>query len=299
MVTMSNTTPLNPQGSQRPEAVHQNNQLVDNSGRFNRLQRAFQNQLKALANEFYKTYQKPLVLTDTVRTDAEQARAHLEKPSLALPAGHPNARHPKGLAVDVDQGQASQITSAMLTHNGLHLPALSKGETWHIEPISTSGRGSGALSSSSIDQFQPMSRSGSSSRLVQGVSQFRQQSRRPDAMSPLMQPGSTDQGASADRRRLQQAAVEVESIFLEQLLGQMRSTLVDPITPSRQKFRGYLSMADQQLARSLAAGGGIGLASRIIKDLASLDSHPKTEKPHDGNTPVPGKTGSLAGTQPV
>jgi Rod binding domain-containing protein len=118
-------------------------------------------------------------------------------------------------------------------------------------------------------------------------------------MNALTQSGSTNQGASAGHPRLQQAAVEVEAVFLEQLVGQMRSTLVDPVTPSRQKFRGYLSMADQQLARSLAAGGGIGLASKIIRNLASLDSHPKTENRHEGHTPAPGKPGAPAGTQPV
>ena len=105
-MSMSNITTLNPEGSNRPQGMSPINQLVDKSGRFTRLQRAFQNQLKALAQEFYKIYHEPLVLSDTLRTNAEQAQAHLAKPTLALPAGHPNAMHPKGLAVVVDQGQA-------------------------------------------------------------------------------------------------------------------------------------------------------------------------------------------------
>lgn len=292
--------PYNPDGARRSGGLNPADQLVDRSGRFDKLQPAFKNQLKALAREFYKTYHQPLVLTDTVRTDAEQARAHLEKPFLALPAGHPNAMHPKGLAVDVDIGESKMITPEMLTHYGLHRPALSKGETWHLEPVNKSAGGSGSASdSSSSSRFQPTSRSGSSSRLLQGVADFRQQSRWPEARSHLGTQAPGGQQGTPERRRLQQTAVEVESVFLEQLFGKMRSTMVDAINPNRKQLKGYLGMADQQLARSLAAGGGIGLASKIVKDLASLDPHPHTEKRHEENAPAPGRNGAPAGTRPV
>ena len=189
----------------------------------------------------------------------------------------------------------------MVADKSLHLPALSKGETWHIEPISTSAGGSSPSSPAflAVAKFQPTTRSGLLAGLTQVTSRGKQQSQRSEAISSLRQQGLTEQGAPADRRRLQQAAREVEAIFLEQLFTQMRSSLVDPISPTHQKLRGYLSMADQQLARSLAAGGGLGLANRIIKDLASLDSHPHTEKRNEENTPAPGKIGAPAGTQPV
>ena len=90
----------------------------------------------------------------------------------------------------------------------------------------------------------------------------------------------------------------MESVFLEQLLGQMRKSMVDPISKKSDQLRGYLSMADQHLAKSLAAGGGIGLASRIMKDLASLKTQPHTEKGHEEN-PTPGKPGAPAGGCPV
>ena len=136
-MSMSNLTTMNADAANRPGGIGPANPLVDTSGRFNRLQQAFQGQLKGLANEFYKMYHKALVLTDTVRTDAEQAQAHRAKPRLALPAGSPYAMHPKGLAVDTDVGESKMITPEMLAHHGLHRPALSKGETWHIEPVST------------------------------------------------------------------------------------------------------------------------------------------------------------------
>jgi Rod binding domain-containing protein len=93
--------------------------------------------------------------------------------------------------------------------------------------------------------------------------------------------------------------MKIESIFLEQLMGQMRRSMVDTASATPQKLRGYLSMADQQLACALAAGGGLGLAERIVENLASLESHPKTENHHDGKTPVPEKTGPPAGDKLV
>jgi Rod binding domain-containing protein len=284
-------TPLTSGGPNLPQSKSTGKLIVDKSGRFNRLQSAFQNRLKGLANDFYKTYHTPLVLTDTLRTNQEQAQAHREKPFLALPAGHPNAMHPKGLAVDVDQGQSRMITPEMLAHNGLHLPALSKGETWHVEPISKPTR-----DSNSSLRFVSASDADSLNSLPQGrLRQYQQ----PESLSPLQQQGLTERGTPTDSIRRLQAAMEIESIFLEQLLGQMRRAMVDPVSSNHQKLRGYLSMADQQLARSLAAGGGLGLAERIIENLASLDSHPKTENNHEGNTPVPGKTGAPTGDKLV
>ena len=131
---ISKVTPLSTLTPTHAKGTSSGNALVDKTGRFNRLQPTFQKQLKKLAKDFYQKYQTPLILTDTLRTKAEQAQVHQEKPNLALPADHPNAMHPRGLAVDVDINQAEKITPEMLAKNGLHLPALSKGETWHIEP---------------------------------------------------------------------------------------------------------------------------------------------------------------------
>jgi peptidoglycan hydrolase FlgJ len=258
------------------------------------LQSAFQKQLKGLANDFYKIYQKPLILTDTLRTHAEQAQAHREKPTLALPAMHPNAMHPRGLAVDVDQKQAGMITSEMLAKNGLHLPALSKGEDWHIEPKITQGR---VFSSSSHGSSAPATSQGVApaellKRLTQKTSKSELQSALSESTSPLSQQDLTEQGAPSERRRLLQAAMEVEAIFMEQLLQQMRRTMVEPLSPTQKKLQGYLSIADQQLARSLAAGGGLGLAERIVEDLASIKSQPHTENSHAGNPVHPGKNGA-------
>jgi hypothetical protein len=252
--------------------VSSDNTLIDKSGRFNRLQPAFQKQLKELAEDFYETYQTPLILTDTYRTKAEQAQAHLEKPDLALPANHSHAMHPRGLAVDVDQKQAEKITPEMLDENGLHLPALSKGETWHIEPKFRSFAGLRPSSPRSL-RTEPL----------------KQQTQLSEPLSLLQQYGLNKGGATDEHRRLQ-AAIEVEAIFLGQLLEIMRRSMVDSVGSSPKGLKGYLSIANQQLARALAAGGGLGLASEILQNLAPLESPSQKENHHAGNLLKPGGT---------
>jgi hypothetical protein len=253
------STALTPESLSSPQSGSQAKTIVDKSGRFHRLQGSFQKQLQGLAKDFYTTYQQPLVFTDTVRTQAEQAQVHREKPSLALPAGHPNAMHPRGLAVDVDSGQARLITREMLAKNGLHLPALSKGENWHIEPQSKPADLCRTCPSASISKN---SATAELSKLLH--QQF-------GPLNPQSQLGLTGQGAPGGGRG-RQAAVEVEAIFLEKLLEQSRRTMVEPVNSSSKKNQGYISIADQQLARSLAAGGGLGLADKILRDLTSLES---------------------------
>jgi len=270
------------------------NTLVDQSGRFNQLLPAFQKQLKELAKDFYEVYQTPLILTDTYRTKAEQAQVHVEKPDLALPANHPNAMHPRGLAVDVDQNQAGKITQEMLDENGLHLPALSKGETWHIEPKFQSFAGSGpsfprSLSGSKIQLMKS---------LAQRTSQLKQQTQLSEPLSLLQQYGLSEGKATDEHRRLQ-AAMEVEAIFLGQLLEIMQRSMVDSVGSSPKSLKGYLGIANQQLARTLAAGGGLGLASKILQDLAPSESPSQKENHHAGNLLKPGGTDPPGADPPV
>ena len=282
---ISNPMSQAPLTSTRSQGVTPSNTLIDKSGRFSRLQPAFQKQLKELAEDFYETYHSPLILTDTYRTRAEQARAHLEKPDLALPANHPNAMHPRGLAVDVDQNQAEKITQEMLVENGLHLPALSKGETWHIEPRFRSFAGSRPSSPRNLAGSQTHLRK----NFTQRISQLKKQTQQSEPLSLQQQNGLSEGGATEGDRRLQ-AAMEVEAIFLGQLLETMKRSMVDSVGSSPKGLKGYLSIANQQLARALAAGGGLGLASEILQDLAPLESPSQKESHHAGNLLKPGGT---------
>jgi hypothetical protein len=286
---------MNRHGLPKQGGPGQTGTLIDDSGRFSRLKADFQKQLKSLADEFFQKYHKPLVLTDTVRTNAEQAAAHRAKPHLALPAGSPYAMHPRGLAADVDIKESRLLTPEMLDRHQLHRPALSKGETWHLEPFSTAyddyeeEEAKPALAS-----FHPQPGKAGSSRVIQAVADFRRQSGRPEMAS-----AGSDARTQAEGRKLQKTAVEMESVLLEQLLGQMRRSMVDPVHKNSEKLKGYQAMADQHLARALAAGGGIGLASRLVKDLANVNTHPHTEKGHERSSPDAGKSGTSPGTGSV
>ncbi len=52
----------------------------------------------------------------------------------------------------------------------------------------------------------------------------------PESLNPVGPRGLTKQGASADQHLRLQAAMEVEAIFLGQLLEQMRRAMVDPLS---------------------------------------------------------------------
>jgi len=100
-----------------------------------RIEPLLREKLSALALDYYNQTGEPLKITDTFRTYDEQADAHRRKPKLALPPG--TSRHEHGAAFDVDQGQVAKLGldawQGMLNKHGLSLPALSKGENWHVE----------------------------------------------------------------------------------------------------------------------------------------------------------------------
>ncbi len=88
----------------------------------------------------------------------------------------------------------------------------------------------------------------------------------PGGLNPLHNLDLKNQGSN--RRALTQAALEVEALFLSQLLESLRRSLVQSLSsPRSQPMQGYQSLADQHLARAMVWGGGLGLARRIYFDL--------------------------------
>ena len=73
-------------------------------------------------------------------------------------------------------------------------------------------------------------------------------------------------------RRLTSACAELESLFVKQLFEQMRATI-----PKSGLLEGgntealFTSMLDQEMAKELAARGGIGLASLLRDQLAGRE----------------------------
>ncbi len=89
----------------------------------------------------------------------------------------------------------------------------------------------------------------------------------PGGLSPLHDLSLKGQ-IPGDRRTLAQVAVEAETQFLTQLLENLRKSLVQSLgSPQAEKNSGYQSLVDQNLARAMAMGGGLGLARRIFSDL--------------------------------
>lgn len=71
-----------------------------------------------------------------------------------------------------------------------------------------------------------------------------------------------------DLQRLRRAAQEFEAVFIHQMLKTMRRSLPvgGPLAPgSGQKM--YQDMLDDEMARSMARGGGLGLADILVRDL--------------------------------
>ena len=71
---------------------------------------------------------------------------------------------------------------------------------------------------------------------------------------------------------LEEVAAQFESIFLQQMLKSMRDATVKSDLFDSSQMDTYQSMADQQLAVSLAENGGIGLARMMVEQM-QLSGH--------------------------
>ena len=68
---------------------------------------------------------------------------------------------------------------------------------------------------------------------------------------------------------LEDVAAQFESIFLQQMLKSMRDATMKSDLFDSSQMDTYQSMADQQLAVSLAESGGIGLARMMVEQMQS------------------------------
>jgi flagellar protein FlgJ len=95
--------------------------------------------------------------------------------------------------------------------------------------------------------------------------------------------------ASGDETVLQEAAEQFEAIFVQMMLKSMRKAqdaLADEDSPfNSQQVKFYRDMHDQQLATDLTAGGGMGLADVIVKQLGQTEESytPASVIRSDGN----------------
>lgn len=83
-----------------------------------------------------------------------------------------------------------------------------------------------------------------------------------------------DAAAARDDARLRQACQGMEAVFLNLLLKEMRATVpADPLdSHGEQIFRSFL---DDELAKTSAQAGGIGLADMLYRQLAPTAASPR------------------------
>lgn len=76
---------------------------------------------------------------------------------------------------------------------------------------------------------------------------------------------------------LEDVAAQFESIFLQQMLKSMRDATIKSDLFDSSQMDTYQSMADQQLAVSLAESGGIGLARMMVEQMQSRGYVPDSD----------------------
>ncbi len=104
--------------------------------------------------------------------------------------------------------------------------------------------------------------------------------------------GTISPAATAGRRgntenggHLKKACGEFEALFINQLLNELRATVEKSgLMDGGQAEEVYTSMMDAEIARDLAAKGGIGLAAILYRQLNSAGAEPAG--PTAGETPA-------------
>jgi len=104
------------------------------------------------------------------------------------------------------------------------------------------------------------------------------------AMGPFLGPASPVSGANGnDNAKLAQASQDLESLFIYHMLQQMRATVPESgLVSGGRAEKMYQQMLDSELAMSMAAQRGLGLArmmhenlSRAVeKSCGTVDAHP-------------------------
>ena len=102
---------------------------------------------------------------------------------------------------------------------------------------------------------------------------------------PTATPVNLNPSSATPRARIEKAARELETQFAQMLIKSMRSaSMGDPMLGNNTTYR---EMYDQQLARELSKGHGLGLAPMIVRQLERSTSTGSTAAlPTGGGTPL-------------
>ncbi len=88
------------------------------------------------------------------------------------------------------------------------------------------------------------------------------------AWDPGMMLTAKAQELSSSQKELKDTAEQFESLFIQQLLTQMRKTVPDSdLFGDRKAEKLFESMLDEQLSIAMARAGGIGLSDIIYRQM--------------------------------
>jgi peptidoglycan hydrolase FlgJ len=96
-------------------------------------------------------------------------------------------------------------------------------------------------------------------------------------------PGPTPPAAQPEAVRIRQMAQEFEAMMLSQMLGSMRQAAgAGKGSPGGKGQNIYQQMMDDEMGRTLAKGGGLGLTDALVRDLvrqAAIQKKPSSPRP--------------------
>lgn len=82
--------------------------------------------------------------------------------------------------------------------------------------------------------------------------------------------------AENEKARIEQACRDFESLFVQQMMKQMRRTVPqDGLFSGGNAEKMYSSMLDGEIAKAVSEQRGIGLAPALIRQLLELSAHEK------------------------
>jgi flagellar protein FlgJ len=104
-----------------------------------------------------------------------------------------------------------------------------------------------------------------------------------DRVSPPGRAGAPD----PELARIRLAAQDFEAIFLQTLLRTMRESVSQQgIFPRGNALKIFESLQDQEVARAMARGRGVGLADLLVQDLTRRRGGGKKASSRDAEEPM-------------
>jgi len=105
-------------------------------------------------------------------------------------------------------------------------------------------------------------------------------------LDPVSQTSARSAPPPDDAVQFHRAAQDFEAIFIQTLLRTMRESIGQKgVFPRGNALKIYESVQDQELARAMARGGGMGLADLLVRDVTRrMGADKKASSPRPGES---------------